>query len=124
MLRGLEKNGGLAAFAFDEAHLISTWGHDFRPSYKKTEWIRTTFPNVQVTAATATATPKVLRDIKNILKLSDKSTKLIVSTFNRPNLFYEVRYKSHLDQKKVGGSLFYLMEFIKSQVSVVVSNLV
>ena len=70
---------------------------------------------IPATAATATATPKVIKDIKKILKLNDSSTRMIISTFNRPNIYYEVRYKSNLDQKVASGALFDLMNFIKDQ---------
>lgn len=92
VLRALHKKKMLALVAIDEAHCMSTWGHDFRTSYRKLTWLRVEFPTVPIMACTATATKKVIQDIKDIL-LFGKTEKVHTSTFNRPNVCYEVRYK-------------------------------
>ncbi len=74
--------------AIDEAHCISEWGHEFRPDYRNLTILRDTFPTVPVIALTATATPKVREDIREQLSLHDAP--LFLSSFNRPNLTYQV----------------------------------
>ncbi len=78
-------------FAIDEAHCISEWGHDFRPDYRKLKMLKTMFPMVPIIALTATAIPDVQKDIVQTLELSDP--KIYKASFNRPNLFYDVRIK-------------------------------
>ncbi|TAN12070.1 MAG: DNA helicase RecQ [Chitinophagaceae bacterium] len=78
--------------AVDEAHCISEWGHDFRPEYRRLrEMINEINPDLSIIALTATATPKVQSDIVKNLALRDPS--IFISSFNRPNLYYEVRPK-------------------------------
>jgi ATP-dependent DNA helicase RecQ len=82
----------ISFFAVDEAHCISEWGHDFRPEYRRLREIMDQIaPDVPVIALTATATPKVQVDIIHNLGLRDP--KIYISSFNRPNLYYEVRPK-------------------------------
>ena len=96
----------ISFLAIDEAHCISEWGHDFRPEYRKIrDVIDSVDPKIKVIALTATATPKVQDDIIKNLKISD--AKLFKSSFNRPNLYYEVRPKN--DETEVD-----LIKFIKS----------
>lgn len=81
----------ISFFAIDEAHCISEWGHDFRPEYRK---LRGTIENIgrrPLIALTATATPKVRQDIIKNLKM--EGAKLFLDSFNRSNLFYEIRPK-------------------------------
>ena len=83
--------------AVDEAHCISEWGHDFRPEYRKIrEMVEAFEQEVPIIALTATATPKVSSDIKKNLKIED--AKEYTSSFNRENLYYEVRPKKNKDQ--------------------------
>uniref|UniRef100_A0A832H5R7 DNA helicase RecQ n=1 Tax=Oscillatoriales cyanobacterium SpSt-402 TaxID=2282168 RepID=A0A832H5R7_9CYAN len=81
----------VAAIAIDEAHCVSEWGHDFRPEYRQLNQLRQWFANVPIMALTATATERVRYDIIEQLNLQDPV--LHVSTFNRPNLYYDVRPK-------------------------------
>jgi ATP-dependent DNA helicase RecQ len=77
--------------AVDEAHCISEWGHDFRPEYRRIKEIISNLGNVPVIALTATATPKVRQDI--ISNLQIEGAKVFLTSFNRPNLYYEIRPK-------------------------------
>ena len=81
----------VSLLAIDEAHCISEWGHDFRPDYRNLKLLRKRYPDVPVIALTATATEKVRRDI--VVQLGLERAKIFLSTFNRPNLTYEVRPK-------------------------------
>jgi ATP-dependent DNA helicase RecQ len=83
---------GPSAFAVDEAHCISAWGHDFRPEYRQLADLREHFPEAPVMALTATATPKVRDDIIASLRLRDPSCH--VGSFNRPNLLYQIEDKA------------------------------
>jgi len=91
------KKGKVSLFAIDEAHCISEWGHDFRPEYRKMKLLRdpkTGFPDVPVIALTATATDRVRKDIISQLGLDiDQEKGPYVASFNRSNLYYEVRPK-------------------------------
>ncbi|XP_061362523.1 ATP-dependent DNA helicase Q-like 3 isoform X2 [Gastrolobium bilobum] len=87
--------GLLSLIAIDEAHCISTWGHDFRPSYRKLSSLRSRLPDVPVLALTATAVPKVQKDVVDSLQMQNPL--ILKSSFNRPNIYYEVRYKNLLD---------------------------
>ncbi|MBR6346015.1 MAG: RecQ family ATP-dependent DNA helicase, partial [Bacteroidales bacterium] len=80
----------------DEAHCISEWGHDFRPEYRRIRAIIDTISPAPVIALTATATPKVQSDILRNLDIQD--AKVFRSSFNRPNLYYEIRDKIHPDK--------------------------
>jgi ATP-dependent DNA helicase RecQ len=86
------KNIKISFYAVDEAHCISEWGHDFRPEYRKIRQIVDDIGRAPIIALTATATDKVRRDILKNLGLTD--AKSFVSSFNRPNLYYEVRPKT------------------------------
>jgi ATP-dependent DNA helicase RecQ len=78
--------------AIDEAHCISEWGHDFRPEYRNLKHIIKQLGDVPIIGLTATATPKVQEDILKNLDMSDATT--YKASFNRPNLYYEVRTKT------------------------------
>ncbi len=78
-------------YAIDEAHCISEWGHDFRPEYRRIRPIVNKIGNAPIIALTATATPKVQNDIQKNLEILDAT--VFKSSFNRPNLYYEVRKK-------------------------------
>ncbi len=82
---------GVSFFAIDEAHCISEWGHDFRPEYRRIRPIINDIGSAPIIALTATATPKVQMDIQKNLGMSD--AQVFKSSFNRPNLYYEVRPK-------------------------------
>lgn len=96
----------ISFYAVDEAHCISEWGHDFRPEYRKIRPIINEIGSRPVIALTATATPKVQHDIQKNLGMID--AKVFKSSFNRPNLYYEVRNKtSNVDID--------IIKYIKSQ---------
>ncbi|CAH8552105.1 unnamed protein product [Schistosoma haematobium] len=90
-LEQLYKRKRLDRFVIDEAHCVSQWGHDFRPDYRNLSILRINFPDVPMMAMTATATPKVRRDI--LLQLKMTNTKWFIQSFNRANLRFEVRPK-------------------------------
>lgn len=92
MFLSLYQNNLLARFVIDEAHCVSQWGHDFRPDYKKLKLLRNNYKNVPMMALTATATPRVRKDI--MFQLGLNSPKWFLSSFDRPNLKYEVITKS------------------------------
>ena len=97
----------LSFFAVDEAHCISEWGHDFRPEYRRLrEMMDKINPEIPVIALTATATPKVQSDI--IKNLGLRSPEIYMSSFNRPNLYYEV-----LPKIKKGQTEESIVRFIK-----------
>ncbi len=85
----------VAAFAIDEAHCISQWGHDFRPEYRRLAELREQFPGVPFQAFTATATPRVRADIAEQLRLADPV--VCVGTFDRPELTYRVLPRQDLE---------------------------
>jgi ATP-dependent DNA helicase RecQ len=93
------------AFAIDEAHCISEWGHDFRPEYRKIANVRKRFPGAVCIALTATATSRVRDDIRKNLELSESND--FIASFNRPNLFYKIIHKD----KPVEQTLEFLQEF-------------
>ena len=86
------KSVKISFYAVDEAHCISEWGHDFRPEYRRIRPIINAIGSRPIIALTATATPKVQHDIQKNLGMID--AKVFKSSFNRPNLYYEVRPKT------------------------------
>lgn len=86
----------ISFYAIDEAHCISEWGHDFRPEYRRMKPIIDAIgQNVPIIALTATATPKVQQDIMKNLEINNAN--VFISSFNRPNLYYEIRPKPKKD---------------------------
>ncbi len=86
----------ISFFAIDEAHCISEWGHDFRPEYRRLREIFQKISDVPVIALTATATPKVQYDIQKNLNMLD--AKVFKSSFNRDNLYYDIRPKNDVQK--------------------------
>lgn len=102
------KKLSISFFAIDEAHCISEWGHDFRPEYRKLrDSINAINKQVPILTLTASATPKVQQDI--IRNLQMENAKTFISSFNRPNLYYEVRPKPN-DEKLLHKEI---VKFIK-----------
>lgn len=87
----------ISFFAIDEAHCISEWGHDFRPEYRRLREIFEKISNVPIIALTATATPKVQFDIQKNLNMLDAT--VYKSSFNRDNLYYEIRPKIDVEKE-------------------------
>ena len=90
IMKKLYDQGLIARIVLDEAHCISTWGHDFRPNYLKVKNLKDFYPKVPIIALTATATEKVFMDIKDILGFKD-NIKVHTSSFLRDNLKLEIR---------------------------------
>ena len=86
----------ISFYAIDEAHCISEWGHDFRPEYRRIRPIINDIGTAPLIALTATATPKVQMDIQKNLGMTDAT--VFRSSFNRPNLYYELRPKHNVDR--------------------------
>lgn len=95
----------ISLIAVDEAHCISEWGHDFRPDYRNLSQLRADFPKTPVIALTATATERVRQDIINQLDLIKSKT--FITSFNRPNLTYQVEAK----RQSYSKLLDYLKEY-------------
>ncbi|CAH1247586.1 BLM [Branchiostoma lanceolatum] len=106
-LKSLYQRGLLDRFVIDEAHCVSQWGHDFRPDYKKLCVLRKSFPGVPMMALTATATPRVRRDILHQLGMTDP--RWFVQSFNRTNLHYSVM------PKKVKSATKEVLELINAR---------
>lgn len=96
----------ISFFAVDEAHCISEWGHDFRPEYRRIRPIINEIGRHPIIALTATATPKVQHDIQKTLAMTDAL--VFKSSFNRPNLYYEIRRKTNDVDKDI-------IKYIRSQ---------
>lgn len=105
----------VSLIAIDEAHCISEWGHDFRPSYLKLSLLKELQPNATFIALTATATQRVLEDIQNNLGL--KEAKIIKKSFKRENLFYHVRLT-----EDIYGKLLQILSKINASVIIYTNN--
>jgi len=104
------KSINISFVAVDEAHCISEWGHDFRPEYRRIKAMIKEIKDVPVMALTATATPKVQQDIQKNLQMLDAT--VFKSSFNRDNLYYEVRSKG-----KKGDAMKDIVSYIKQRMS-------
>ncbi|XP_050061310.1 recQ-like DNA helicase Blm isoform X2 [Aphis gossypii] len=107
VLNNLHCRNLLARIVIDEAHCVSQWGHDFRPDYKRLDVFKQNYENVPIMVLTATATQRVRKDVLHQLNIEE--TKWFVSSFNRPNLIYEVI------PKKGKSSLLEIANLIKSK---------
>lgn len=91
-IKEINSTGNLLSFVLDEAHCISSWGHDFRKSYKRLSQLKLLFKNVQISAFTATATTFIKNDIIKTLNIGN--AKEFISSFDRPNIYIQVSQKS------------------------------
>ena len=96
-LNTIYSQGELARIAIDEAHCISDWGHDFRPSFLDLSYFRITFPKTPIICLTATATSQVRDSVISTLRLNPSTLKIFTTTTSRPNLHFEVRFTSDED---------------------------
>lgn len=99
------QNIKISFFAIDEAHCISEWGHDFRPEYRRLRPIIEEIDRVPIIALTATATPKVQQDILKNLGMQEAT--VFKDSFNRPNLYYEIRPKKNVNKE--------IIRYVKNQ---------
>lgn len=105
LIDGLSSSVGLALFAIDEAHCVSEWGHDFRPEYRQLTILHERFPNVPRIALTATADAPTRKEICERLRL--EKSKVFISSFDRKNINYRIRYKDKAKQQ--------LLKFIQTE---------
>ncbi|XP_068647956.1 ATP-dependent DNA helicase Q-like 1 isoform X2 [Aristolochia californica] len=103
ILKSLYQKEQLARFVIDEAHCVSQWGHDFRPDYRGLGCLKQNFPRVPIMALTATATQHVQKDILNALRIPHAL--VLETSFDRPNLKYEVIGKNKDSLKQLGELL-------------------
>ncbi len=99
LLDDVQDRVGLSLLAVDEAHCVSEWGHDFRPEYRQLGRLRNRYPQAPMMALTATATERVRDDILTQLDLRDPY--IHIASFNRSNLYYEVRQKSQSSYREL-----------------------
>jgi len=116
VLMKLHSANRLFMFAIDEAHCLSTWGHDFRPAYRKLTWISESFQDVPIMACTGTATEQVINDIRSTLGFG-KEVPCHLGTFNRPNIEYKVKYKDSLNTEPQGAINDLIKEVKKQHVT-------
>ncbi|KAB8068736.1 P-loop containing nucleoside triphosphate hydrolase protein [Aspergillus leporis] len=113
-LQTIHAQGELSRIAIDEAHCISEWGHDFRPAYKELSWFKRVLnnPSVPISALTATATPRVRRDIISLLGLDSGRLRIFNTPSARPNIHYEIRYLRCPVDADEDPATFQILDFI------------
>ncbi|CAH0746972.1 unnamed protein product [Bemisia tabaci] len=109
--------GRLSRIAIDEVHCCSTWGHDFRPDYQFLSVLKDMFPEVPILGLTATATTKVIIDVQKMLSIP--GCMVIKASFNRPNLYYEVRIKPTAQKECIDELEYLLKNTFKNQSGII-----
>ncbi|XP_014667620.1 PREDICTED: ATP-dependent DNA helicase Q1-like [Priapulus caudatus] len=116
-LQKMYKKGRFARLAVDEVHCCSNWGHDFRPDYKILGIMKRQFPDVPVMGLTATSTERVTKDVQKILSI--QGCPVLKASFNRPNLYYEVRAKSSNFKESVQDIVHLIKTKYRNQTGIV-----
>ena len=119
VLDGLYEDRMVSRFVIDEAHCVSSWGHDFRSSYRELGSLRVRWPLVPIMGLTATATPDVIIDVRKVLKLRP-SARTLKTSFDRPNLVWEIRNKCGGNTQKSRDELVQILnDEFRDQVGIV-----
>jgi ATP-dependent DNA helicase RecQ len=121
-LPDLHRRIGIRLIAIDEAHCVSEWGHDFRPEYQRLAEVRSVLPGVPIMALTATATPRVQAEIVTNLRLGQVGRGghvSVISTFDRPNLYYSAVERSSEEAEEVLRQLVWQSNSEDSKPSIV-----
>ncbi|KAE8353901.1 P-loop containing nucleoside triphosphate hydrolase protein [Aspergillus coremiiformis] len=113
-LQTIHSQGELSRIAIDEAHCISEWGHDFRPAYKELSWFKRALnnPPVPISALTATATPRVRKDIIDLLGLDPGQLRIFNTPSARPNIHYEIRYLQGFVEDHGDSEMLQVVDFV------------
>ena len=119
VLASLYRTGNLARVVVDEAHCVSSWGHDFRPDYKQLDYFKNNFPDIPIMALTATANKYVISDIITNLKLSRTDTTILRQSFNRDNLFYQIMPKGTNTTSLTDMIKNYITTYFPSQTGII-----
>ncbi|SMN21556.1 similar to Saccharomyces cerevisiae YMR190C SGS1 Nucleolar DNA helicase of the RecQ family [Maudiozyma saulgeensis] len=119
VLQSLFRTHNLSRIIIDEAHCVSSWGHDFRPDYKQLNYFKDNFPNIPIMALTATANSFVINDIIKNLKFNQTNMTLLRQSFNRDNLFYQILPKNSNTKIMVDTIKNFILENFKNQTGII-----
>ncbi|CAD1783791.1 similar to Kazachstania africana KAFR0F01050 hypothetical protein [Maudiozyma barnettii] len=119
VLQSLFRTHNLSRIIIDEAHCVSSWGHDFRPDYKQLNYFKENFCNIPIMALTATANTFVINDIIKNLKFNQNNMTLLRQSFNRDNLFYQILPKNSNTKIMVETIKKFILENFKNQTGII-----